>query len=56
MTDDSDLQTTVTEAYTVEIPRSFREELQLQPGDTIQWDITDSGRLLADVVEVESDP
>lgn len=55
MTDESSLRTTVTEAYTIEIPESLRTELQLKPGDTIQWDITDSGRLLADVVEVESE-
>lgn len=56
MTDDPDLRTRVTETYTVEIPRSLREELRLEPGDTIQWDITDSGRLLADVVDAESEP
>lgn len=53
MTDEDDLRTTVTEAYTLEVPESLRLELQLEPGDTIQWDITDSGRLLADVVEAD---
>jgi bifunctional DNA-binding transcriptional regulator/antitoxin component of YhaV-PrlF toxin-antitoxin module len=52
--DDADLRTEVTDSYTVEIPRSLRAELQLEPGDTIQWDITDGGRLLADVVDAES--
>lgn len=55
MTDVSDLRTKVTDSYTVEIPKSLRAELHLEPGDTIQWDITDSGRLPADVVEVESE-
>lgn len=55
MTDAPDLRTTVTDAYTVEIPQSLRAELQLEPGDTIQWDITDGGRLLADVVGTESE-
>lgn len=55
MTDDADLRTRVADDYTVEIPRSFREELQLVPGDVLQWDITDSGRLLADVVDPDSE-
>ena len=55
MTDEPTLRTTVTDGYTVEIPESLRTELQLEPGDTIQWDITDSGRLLADVVEDEDE-
>lgn len=54
MTDDDQLQSRVTDSYTVEIPRSLREEIQLLPGDVLQWDITDSGRLLADVVESET--
>jgi AbrB family looped-hinge helix DNA binding protein len=44
-------RTRVTEEYTVEIPSEFREEIGLQPGDTLEWDVTDGGRLLADVVE-----
>lgn len=55
MVDTSDLQTTVTESYTTEIPQSLRAELKLEPGDTIQWDITDSGRLLADVVKPQNE-
>lgn len=50
MSENAELQTTVRDDYTVEIPQTLREEIDLQPGETIQWDITDSGRLLADVV------
>jgi len=51
MTDDTDTETVVLDDYTVEIPRPFRGELGLEPGDTVRWDVTDDGRLLLDIVE-----
>jgi bifunctional DNA-binding transcriptional regulator/antitoxin component of YhaV-PrlF toxin-antitoxin module len=51
MTEDTDTETVVGNDYTVEIPETFREELALEPGDTVRWDVTDGGRLLLDIVE-----
>jgi antitoxin PrlF len=51
VTEDIDTETVVGADYTVEVPASFREELALEPGDTVRWDVTDGGRLLLDIVE-----
>ena len=43
-------ETTVNESYAVTIPSSVREELDLEPGDRLRWDVDDDGRLVATVV------
>lgn len=55
MSDEPDLRTEMLDASTVRIPESLAAELELAAGDTIQWDVTDDDRLLADVVERASD-
>lgn len=47
---DSDhVDTTVDEEYSVTVPPSVRSELDLEPGDRLQWAVED-GQLVAEVV------
>ncbi|WP_207587435.1 AbrB/MazE/SpoVT family DNA-binding domain-containing protein [Halomontanus rarus] len=47
---DSDhADTTVDDEYSVTIPPTVRSELDLEPGDRLEWTVTD-GRLVANVV------
>lgn len=43
-------ETTVNESYAVTIPASVREDLDLEPGDRLRWDVDEDGRLVAEIV------
>jgi AbrB family looped-hinge helix DNA binding protein len=43
-------RTTVSERGGVQIPADVREELRIEPGDTIRWTVTDDGELAIEVV------
>jgi bifunctional DNA-binding transcriptional regulator/antitoxin component of YhaV-PrlF toxin-antitoxin module len=43
MTDEPDRRAVVNEDGTVEIPASLRAELDIEPGDTLTWDVTNRG-------------
>ncbi|WP_123535176.1 AbrB/MazE/SpoVT family DNA-binding domain-containing protein [Halosimplex salinum] len=43
-------ETTVNRSYAVTIPASVREDLDLEPGDQLRWDVDDDGRLVAEIV------
>lgn len=47
--DSNHVDTTVNDEYSVTIPPSVRSELDLEPGDRLQWAVED-GRLVAEVV------
>ncbi len=43
-------ETTVNESYAVTIPATVREDLDLEPGDRLRWDVDENGRLVAEIV------
>lgn len=43
-------ETTVNESYAVTIPATVREDLDLEPGDRLRWDVDAEGRLVAEIV------
>jgi AbrB family looped-hinge helix DNA binding protein len=43
-------ETTVNESYAVTIPATVREDLDLEPGDRLRWDVDADGRLVAEIV------
>jgi antitoxin PrlF len=43
-------ETTVNESYAVTIPATVREDLDLEPGDRLRWDVDEDGRLVAEIV------
>lgn len=45
-----DNETTVEEGYSVTVPAEVRERVDLEPGDRLRWEVTDDGRLVAEVV------
>lgn len=46
-------QTQVEDDYAVTIPRRVRERLDLEPGDSVEWVLTEDGELRVEVVEGE---
>jgi len=45
-----DTETTVNQSYAVTIPAAIREDLDLEPGDRLNWSIDEEGRLVAEIV------
>lgn len=45
-----DAETTVNKSYAVTIPAAVRDDLDLEPGDRLRWNIDDEGRLVAEIV------
>lgn len=45
-----DTETTVNGSYAVTIPAAIREDLDLEPGDRLNWSIDEEGRLVAEIV------
>jgi AbrB family looped-hinge helix DNA binding protein len=43
-------ETTVNESYAVTIPATVREDLDLEPGDRLRWDVDADGRLVAEII------
>jgi antitoxin component of MazEF toxin-antitoxin module len=43
-------ETTVTDEF-VPLPAAVRESADIQPGDTVRWQVHDDGRLSLEVVE-----
>jgi len=43
-------ETTVNRSFAVTIPASIRDDLDLEPGDQLRWDVDDDGRLVAEIV------
>ena len=43
-------ETTVNESYSVTVPAEIRDRIDLEPGDRLRWDVTDDGRLVAEVL------
>jgi antitoxin PrlF len=43
-------ETTVDENWTVTIPRTVRNGIDLEPGDRLRWSVEADERLIADVV------
>lgn len=37
-------------SYAVTIPSESREDLDLEPGDRLRWDVDEAGRLVAEIV------
>ncbi|WP_135824906.1 AbrB/MazE/SpoVT family DNA-binding domain-containing protein [Halorussus ruber] len=52
-TDDIPNQSRVGDDYSVRLPARVREELDVSPGDRIEWRVTDDGELAVEVVEQE---
>jgi len=50
--DDIPDQSKVSDDYTVRIPPRIREELDVSPGDSVEWHVTD-GELAVEMVEQE---
>ncbi|WP_158058396.1 AbrB/MazE/SpoVT family DNA-binding domain-containing protein [Halorussus halophilus] len=46
-------ETRVEDDYAVTIPRRVRERLDLEPGDSVEWVLTEDGDLRVEVVEGE---
>ena len=46
----SDSETTVNSSYSATIPADIREQLDLEPGDRLHWEIDDEGRLVAEII------
>lgn len=46
-------ETTVNGSYSVTVPAAIRSALDVQPGDTLRWTLTDEGELQVSVVEQE---
>lgn len=44
-----DNETTVNDSYAVTVPAAVRERIDLEPGDRLRWEVTDDGRLVAEV-------
>lgn len=42
-------ETTVNESYAVTIPAAVRDDLDLEPGDRLQWEV-DDGALVATII------
>lgn len=43
-------ETTVNGSYAVTIPAAVRENLDLEPGDRLRWDVDEAGRLVAEII------
>lgn len=43
-------ETTVNGSFAVTVPAAVREQVDLEPGDRLHWNVDDEGRLVADVV------
>ncbi|WP_132061053.1 AbrB/MazE/SpoVT family DNA-binding domain-containing protein [Halorussus amylolyticus] len=44
-------QTTINDHYSVTVPAAIRDRLDIQPGDKIEWEVTDGGELTIEVVK-----
>lgn len=44
------VETPLDETYAVTVPPQLRQRLDLEPGDRLRWEVTDDGRLAAEVV------
>lgn len=52
-TEDSYEETKVSESGMVTIPAAIRRRLDIEPGDTIRWEVAEDGALSVDVVHEE---
>lgn len=43
-------ETTVNGSYSVTVPADVRDEVDLEAGDRLRWDVTEDGRLVAEIV------
>lgn len=48
--DESD-ETKITDRWTVTVPASVRERLDVEPGDKIRWHVSDDGAVDVDVIQ-----
>ncbi|USZ68621.1 AbrB/MazE/SpoVT family DNA-binding domain-containing protein [Halorussus salilacus] len=44
-------RTTVNDHYSVTVPAAIRNRLDIQPGDKLDWKVTDDGQLAVEVVQ-----
>lgn len=44
-------ETTVSDRYAVTIPSPIRDRLDIEPGDTVRWRVTETGDLSVEVVK-----
>ncbi|WP_128478829.1 AbrB/MazE/SpoVT family DNA-binding domain-containing protein [Halorussus pelagicus] len=44
-------QTTINDHYSVTVPAAIRNRLDIQPGDKLDWAVTDNGNLVVEVVK-----
>ncbi|WP_135853990.1 AbrB/MazE/SpoVT family DNA-binding domain-containing protein [Halorussus salinus] len=44
-------QTTINDHYSVTVPAAIRNRLDIQPGDKLDWAVTDDGDLVVQVVK-----
>ena len=44
-------QTTINDHYSVTVPAAIRDRLDIEPGDKIEWKVTDEGDLTIEVVK-----
>lgn len=44
-------ETTVNGSYSVTVPAAIRSSLDIEPGDTLRWTLTDDGNLQVSVVD-----
>lgn len=52
-TDETPDESRVEDDFSVRIPPSVRDELDVSPGDRVEWRVTDDGELAVEVVEQE---
>lgn len=45
-----DNETKVNSSYGVTVPADVREQIDLEPGDSLRWSVTEDGRLVAEVI------
>lgn len=51
--EDSNAETTVTDHYSVTVPATVRDRLDIEPGDKIRWSVSEDGDLRVEVVTQE---
>lgn len=44
-------RTTINDHYSVTVPAAIRNRLDIQPGDKLDWNVTDDGDLTVEVVK-----
>lgn len=51
MAADESEETKITDRWTVTVPASVRQRLDVQPGDKIRWHVTEGGAVDVDVIQ-----